>query len=146
MLWVVPKSAASLHSALLRAILRAPFTYISRVDTGSLINRFNSDLMFVDTLLPLDLFNTAAELFTATFQMILTAMVAYQALATLPALAIGIYLIQRVYLRTSKQLRHLDLEWKGHLHTQFGETTAGIITIRANNLDRGHARQVFGQA
>ncbi|EQL00063.1 canalicular multispecific organic anion transporter 1 [Ophiocordyceps sinensis CO18] len=132
MLKVVPKSAITLHSALLRATLRAPFSYISRVDTGSLINRFNSDLMFVDTFLPLDLFNTASEFFTAIFQMILTAMVAYQALAMLPVLAIAIYLIQRVYLRTSKQLRHLDLELKGHLHTQFGETTSGIITIRAN--------------
>ncbi|EQB48595.1 ABC transporter [Colletotrichum gloeosporioides Cg-14] len=132
MFFIVPTSASTLHASLLRTVLLAPFAFISRVDTGSLMNRFNQDLMFVDAFLPLDLFNTCAELFTSTFQLILVAIVSKQALAILPALFAVLYFIQRVYLRSSKQLRLLDLSWKADLHTKFGETVSGLSVIRAN--------------
>ncbi len=43
-------------------------------------------------------------------------------------------LIQKFYLRTSRQLRHLDLEAKSPLYTHFTETLAGGATIRAFGL------------
>ncbi|KAM0669638.1 hypothetical protein ACQRIU_000033 [Beauveria bassiana] len=142
MLGVVPASARSLHAALLKTTLGAPFSYISRIDTGNLLNRFNQDLLFVDGFLPLDLFNTVAELLTAMFQLILIAVVANEALAVIPVAALVLYIIQKLYLRTSKQLRNLDLESKGMLHTKFGETASGLITIRANGFV-GEMRQKF---
>ncbi|KAK2037259.1 canalicular multispecific organic anion transporter 1 [Colletotrichum somersetense] len=132
MFCIVPTSASSLHASLLRTILVAPFAVISRIDTGSLMNRFNQDLMFVDTMLPLDLFNTCAELFTSTFQLVLVAIVSKHALAVLPVISAVLYSIQRVYLRSSKQLRLLDLDSKAGLHTKFGETASGLSVIRAN--------------
>ena len=51
--------------------------------------------------------------------------------ATVPAILIAIYCIQFVYLRTSRQLRFLDLEAKSPLYTHFLETTQGLATIRA---------------
>ncbi|KAK1570181.1 canalicular multispecific organic anion transporter 1 [Colletotrichum navitas] len=132
MFCIVPTSASSLHASLLRTVLVAPFAFISRIDTGSLMNRFNQDLMFVDTMLPLDLFNTCAELFTSTFQLVLVAIVSKHALAVLPVISAVLYSIQRVYLRSSKQLRLLDLDSKADLHTKFGETASGLSVIRAN--------------
>lgn len=40
-------------------------------------------------------------------------------------------MIQRVYLRTSRQIRLMDLEAKAPLCTHFLETLAGIATVRA---------------
>jgi ATP-binding cassette subfamily C (CFTR/MRP) protein 1 len=48
-----------------------------------------------------------------------------------PFVAIVLYLIQRFYLRTSKQMRIMDLESKAPLYAHFTESTAGIATIRA---------------
>lgn len=132
MFFTVPASASSLHASLLRTILIAPFAYISRIDTGSLMNRFNQDLLFVDAQLPLDLFNTCAELFTSLFQLVLVGVISKQALTVLPVLVAVLYLVQRVYLRSSKQLRLLDLSSKADLHTKFGETASGLSVIRAN--------------
>lgn len=42
-----------------------------------------------------------------------------------------LYLLQKFYLRTSRQLRYLDLEAKSPLYTHFTETLAGGVTIRA---------------
>lgn len=44
--------------------------------------------------------------------------------------AVG-YLVQHFYLRTSRQLRHLDLEAKAPLCANFDETLLGNATIRA---------------
>lgn len=52
-------------------------------------------------------------------------------LAAFPLLALAVYAVQRVYLRTSKRIRHLDLEAKAPLYAQFTDTLAGIATIRA---------------
>lgn len=128
---VVPKSARSLHSRLLNTVMRASFPFMTKIDAGSLMNRFNQDLMFIDTALPMNLLNTASEFFTSFIQIILVTVAVYYTLAVLPFLCLLLYGIQNFYLRTSKQLRQLDLESKAALHSKFLETCSGISTLRA---------------
>ncbi len=101
--------------------------------------------VFVDTTLPLALFNTSAKLFTSLVQIVLIALASVQALSLIPPLFAVLYMIQRFYLRTSKQLRLLDLETKADLHTRLAETAAGITTIRAHGW-AGFAQQRFGES
>lgn len=51
--------------------------------------------------------------------------------ATVPITLIALYCVQKIYLKTSKQMRILDLEWKSPLYKQFTETLEGLSTIRA---------------
>lgn len=44
---------------------------------------------------------------------------------------VSVYMVQRFYLKTSRQLRLLDLEAKSPLYSHFMETLSGLITIRA---------------
>lgn len=62
---------------------------------------------------------------------VLIASGATYAAAIIPLCMLGIYMIQKFYLRTSRQMRHLDLETKSPLYRLFTETASGIITIRA---------------
>lgn len=48
-----------------------------------------------------------------------------------PILVVATYFLQKYYLRTSRQIRFLDLECKSPLFTQFTETLEGLSTIRA---------------
>jgi ABC-type multidrug transport system fused ATPase/permease subunit len=48
-----------------------------------------------------------------------------------PFLLGALYLIQKFYLRTSRQLRFMDLEAKAPLYSQFTESLSGLVTIRA---------------
>jgi ATP-binding cassette, subfamily C (CFTR/MRP), member 1 len=52
-------------------------------------------------------------------------------LATLPPVILVLYLLQKFYLRTSRQIRLLDLEAKAPLYSHFQETISGLATIRA---------------
>lgn len=51
--------------------------------------------------------------------------------ATLPAVVLSMWVIQKFYLRTSKQLRLLDLEAKAPLYSHFIESLTGLMTVRA---------------
>lgn len=48
-----------------------------------------------------------------------------------PALILAVYFLQKFYLRTSRQIRFLDIEYKAPLYTHFAETVEGLSTIRA---------------
>jgi len=48
-----------------------------------------------------------------------------------PIVLLALYLVQKFYLRTSRQLRLMDLEAKAPLYTLFEETLRGLSTIRA---------------
>lgn len=51
--------------------------------------------------------------------------------AALPFCLAIVYVVQKIYLRTSRQLRFLDIEAKAPLLSNFLETLDGIATIRA---------------
>lgn len=56
-------------------------------------------------------------------------------LLTIPILLFVLYHLQRVYLRTSRQLRLLDLESRSPVYSHFLETMEGLATIRAFGWD-----------
>lgn len=63
--------------------------------------------------------------------MILIGVGTVYAAISFPVVLISLYLIQKVYLRTSRQLRLLDLETKAPLYSLFEESLSGLTSIRA---------------
>lgn len=61
---------------------------------------------------------------------IITSATQYTA-AIIPFFLVALYFLQDYYLRTSRQMRHLDLEAKSPLYTLFMETGSGLQHIRA---------------
>ena len=64
-------------------------------------------------------------------QVILIAVASTYAAIAFPAIILAIYFIQKAYLRTSRQLRFLDLEAKSPLYSTFVECLGGLSTVRA---------------
>lgn len=55
---------------------------------------------------------------------------------TTPFLMIAVFILQHFYLRTSRQLRLLDLEAKSPLYSHFLESINGLTTIQAFGWQR----------
>lgn len=93
--------------------------------------RFSQDLELIDSDLPGAIDKT---LFSALQTIFTTALVfagsGYLA-CTLPACVLIIYGIQHFYLRTSRQLRHVDIEAKEPLFSHFLDTVTSVDSIRA---------------
>ncbi|KAK4444912.1 ABC multidrug transporter [Podospora aff. communis PSN243] len=130
---IVPRSGQNLHLSVLQSVMRAPISSLSGTTTGSLINRFSQDMNLVDMTLPATLTNVAFPLdLTGCLGVAALAIVAvsYSA-ATMPLLFVAVYYLQRFYLRTSRQLRLLDLEAKAPLYSHVLESLDGMASIRA---------------
>ncbi|KAJ5701557.1 hypothetical protein N7488_009105 [Penicillium malachiteum] len=128
---IVPFASRNLHTTVLRTCMRAPVSFLSSLDTGALITRFSQDMRLVDMILPRAFISTGCQFFGAIAQGATTiASLPYLA-ATLPLLFRVLYSIQKFYLRTSSQLRLLEIELKSPLYTHFIESLAGVTTIRA---------------
>lgn len=128
---MVPQSGENFHYRLLKTVLAAPLTFFSTTDTGVTLNRFSQDLQLVDMDLPLSALNFVAAFILCLAQIILIGVSSIYAAISFPVCFLFVYLIQKFYLRTSRQLRFLDLEAKSPLYSIFSETIAGLMTIRA---------------
>jgi ATP-binding cassette, subfamily C (CFTR/MRP), member 1 len=69
-------------------------------------------------------------------QVVLISVAARYFAAAVPFSLVVVYLIQRCYLRTSRQLRFLDLEAKSPLYSLFTDCISGLATIRAFGWQR----------
>lgn len=64
-------------------------------------------------------------------KLIILAVVAKYLAIVIPFAAALVYMTQKFYLRTSRQLRFLDIEAKAPLYTHFLELVSGAATVRA---------------
>ncbi|KAL3488090.1 P-loop containing nucleoside triphosphate hydrolase protein [Aspergillus germanicus] len=128
---MVPRSGEVFHKKLLKTVLSAPMLFFSVTDSGSILNRFSQDLQLIDMELPIAAINTFAIFVLCLCQMVFMGIASKYAAISFPFVLLTVYLIQKVYLRTSRQLRFLDLEAKAPLYSHFIDTLSGLATLRA---------------
>ncbi|PYH88676.1 putative ABC multidrug transporter [Aspergillus ellipticus CBS 707.79] len=128
---MVPKSGEVFHRKLLSTVLSAPMLFFSKTDSGAILNRFSQDLQLIDMELPIAAINTFATFALCIAQMILMAVASRYVAIAFPIVLLIVYLIQKMYLRTSRQLRYLDLEAKAPLFSHFTDCISGLVTLRA---------------
>ncbi|KAM3075096.1 hypothetical protein ACMFMF_005777 [Clarireedia jacksonii] len=128
---MIPRSAAYLHEQLLGAVENAPLSFLTSTDTGQIVNRFSQDLSVIDSELPIAGLIVANNVFMGIIQAILICISASYFSIAVPFVLTAMYLLQKFYLRTSRQIRLMDLEAKAPLYSNFLETLSGLVTIRA---------------
>ncbi|KAM0254479.1 hypothetical protein ACHAQJ_006761 [Trichoderma viride] len=123
-IWIVSikKAGANLHQDILRTLFRAPLRFFTDTDTGVTTNLFSQDLNLIDTELPDAVVSTLFSITQVIGQMAVMLTSSRYLAISFPFLLALLYMVQRFYLRTSRQLRLLDLEAKSPL---------GITTLRA---------------
>ncbi|KAE8374180.1 putative ABC transporter [Aspergillus bertholletiae] len=127
----VTKAGANLHQQALRTLIRAPLSFFTNTDTGVVTNLFSQDLNLIDTELPEATLNTLFCVFQSIGQAVVMLTSSVYLAISYPILGALLYFLQKYYLRTSRQLRLLDLEAKSPLYTHFLDTLKGIATLRA---------------
>ncbi|KAE8374500.1 P-loop containing nucleoside triphosphate hydrolase protein [Aspergillus bertholletiae] len=128
---MVPRSGENFHRKLLSTVLCAPMLYFSQTDSGAILNRFSQDLQLIDMELPVAAINAFVTFILCICQMVFIGIASKFAAISFPAVIIAVYFIQKTYLRTSRQLRFLDLEAKAPLYSHFADCLGGLVTLRA---------------
>ncbi|KAH6957100.1 P-loop containing nucleoside triphosphate hydrolase protein [Fusarium avenaceum] len=124
-------AGTALHQRAIHTVIAAPLRFFTKTDTGVVTNLFSQDMTLLDSDLPLALVNFSLDASNTVGSAFVVASASPYLAAGYPFLIGVLYLIQKFYLRTSRQLRLLDLEAKSPLYTHFTDTMKGIATIRA---------------
>lgn len=135
-MWIVliqlaPQSGSRLHARLLHIITSAPLSFFSVTDNGSILNRLSQDIQLIDKQLPPALQSIVTQISKLVMQIILLCVAERWLAVSLPVCMLVVYVVQKVYLRTSRQLRFLELEARAEVFSSFLETIEGIETIRS---------------
>jgi len=108
---------------------------------GDTINRFSQDIQLLDTELPYTLVGAVLQFLTAIGQCCVVVYGSPWSGIALPVVGVALYLLQRAYLPTSRQLRLLEIDAKGPLFSHFIETLNGLPTIRALRWTQAFAQR-----
>ncbi|KAL2131166.1 hypothetical protein VTI74DRAFT_5453 [Chaetomium olivicolor] len=128
---MITVSGSRLHKEALNTVINAPLRFFTTTDTGIVVNLFSQDMALVDSQLPQALINLVLTVFEVLGMAAVIATSSPYIAITYPALAAIMYVLQKFYLRTSRQIRLLDLEAKSPLYSHFIDTINGIATFRA---------------
>ncbi|KAJ5518059.1 ABC transporter integral membrane type 1 [Penicillium expansum] len=113
---------------------------IAVIAMGAFIG-FSQDMSLLDMQLPVAFGISLQNVLTCIAQGALIATGSGYMSVVIPFCIVAVWTIQAFYLRTSRQVRLLDLEAKAPLYAQFLETTEGLTTIRALCWQQGFADQ-----
>ncbi|KAI5358401.1 Putative AAA+ ATPase domain, ABC transporter type 1, transmembrane domain-containing protein [Septoria linicola] len=127
----VPKSSAQLHKQLLDSVMHATYNFFVNTDPGVTLNRFSNDMSIIEGELAGAFMQFTDGAASCLAGAALIAAGADYAAAAMPFVMAVLYMIQKFYLCTSRQMRFLELESQAPLLTHVTETLAGVTTIRA---------------
>jgi ABC-type multidrug transport system fused ATPase/permease subunit len=115
MLSIIKLSGSRLHEAAIRTVIAAPLRFFATTDIGVVTNLFSQDMNVLDNELPLALANTNVMVWLAVGAAAVAATSSTYILISYPFIGAAVFAVQKFYLRTSRQLRLLDLEMKSPL-------------------------------
>ncbi|KAL0930703.1 ABC transporter [Colletotrichum truncatum] len=127
---MISQSGKKLHTQALRTLIGAPLRLFSNTEAGTVANLFAQDIALIDSDLPMALTNFLLLVFAAMGMAAVIAISSPWLALSYPFLVGILYWIQTFYLRTSKQLRVLELEAKDPF-SHFINTLNGLATLRA---------------
>ncbi|KAJ3493495.1 hypothetical protein NLG97_g4700 [Lecanicillium saksenae] len=128
---IVPRTSMSLHKAFSETFMRSTLSFVTNTDSGSILNKYSQDMTILARALSA-LFSFCFYAFFGLVSQIAVILATSKWVAIAVAvLIVGSSALQYYYLRTSRQMRYLDLESHTPLYTQFLELSSGLRHIRA---------------
>ncbi|XP_075676248.1 multidrug resistance-associated protein 1-like isoform X2 [Dermatophagoides pteronyssinus] len=130
------RAAKLLHNDMLQRIMFAPMSFFDTTPTGRILNRFTKDIDVADNSLS---FNIRMTLMQFLRTIVSFAMISLEApiilIALIPILFLY-YIVQRLYIASSRQLKRIESITRSPIYHHFTETVNGISSIRAYGVEK----------
>eukprot|EP01126_Amoeba_proteus_P010747 TRINITY_DN14229_c0_g1_i7.p1 TRINITY_DN14229_c0_g1~~TRINITY_DN14229_c0_g1_i7.p1 ORF type:complete len:614 (+),score=115.29 TRINITY_DN14229_c0_g1_i7:116-1957(+) len=127
------RSSEKLHSACLKSMVAAPFSFFDTTPFGRIIARFSTDMTIIDTQLLFNLFQglqTAASILSVLIWLCIGSPFI---LVLVPVFVVFYWKLQNYYRRASIGIQRAEALSRAPLYSNFSETILGVATIRAWN-------------
>jgi ABC-type multidrug transport system fused ATPase/permease subunit len=124
-------ASSRLHGKLLKNVLKSPMSFFDTTPMGRVLNRFSKDIYVVDETIPRSLQSFIITLLNVLSTIIIIIVATPYFLAVIVPLLIVYFIIQRIYVNASRQLKRLESVSRSPIYSHFQETLGGVTTIRA---------------
>jgi len=125
------RASRVLHDGLLRTLLHTPVSFMDTTPLGRILNRCSQDVYVVDENLPDTYSSFFTTFMTVAGTVVLVVVVTPWFLAGILPLAAFYIFTQQYYVSTSRELQRLDSMSRSPIYAHFGESIAGVVTLRA---------------
>lgn len=112
---VTKLSGTKLHQYAIRTVTAAPLRFFATTDVGVITTLFSQDMTLLDEELPGALLDVVAMIWIVLGSAAIAATASPYVVISYPFIFTMAYYLQKFYLRTSRQLRLLELEAKSPL-------------------------------
>ncbi|KAL7292206.1 hypothetical protein TKK_0014159 [Trichogramma kaykai] len=125
------RSSQVLHDLAFRALVRTRMRFFDQNPSGRILNRFSKDMGSIDELLPRAMLDAGQYALMILGYLLVSCTVNPIFLAPIAVIAVIFYLLRRVYLKTSKNIKRLEGMTRSPVFTHLNATLNGLSTIRA---------------
>ncbi|KRZ73579.1 Multidrug resistance-associated protein 1, partial [Trichinella papuae] len=124
-------ASRDIHQSLLNNLLRSPMSFYDVTPLGRILNRIGKDIDVIDDTLPL----TARTWIMASLGVLSVLLVILISTpifaAVIVPIAILYYFLQKIYIRSSRQLKRIESITRSPVYSHFQESLTGAAVIRA---------------
>jgi len=130
-----------IHRELMEKVTHAKFRFFDSTPLGQIMNRFSKDIEAVDQEIAPVAVGVVHCLFSILTIVVLISVITPAFLIAGVFISILYFLIGKVYISSSRDLKRLESVQRSPLYQQFGETLSGMTTIRAYGDERRFIRE-----
>lgn len=115
LIFMITYSGTVLHKRAITTVVTAPLRFFATTDSGIVTNLFSQDMTLLDSELPMAFTNFTIDMADCIGMGFVIAAASPYLATGYPVLFAVLFFVQKFYLRTSRQIRLLDLECKSPL-------------------------------
>ncbi|KAI1286986.1 Multidrug resistance-associated protein 1 [Halotydeus destructor] len=125
------KASKILHDRMLDCVFRAPISFFDKTPSGRILNRFTKDIDNTDSRIRTIILQFVMTIFTNITALLMISVATAWFLPPFFLLGVVYSIVQKYYVRTSRQLRRLESNSRSPVYSHFAETVSGTTSIRA---------------
>jgi ABC-type multidrug transport system fused ATPase/permease subunit len=134
-----------IHRQLMDRVTHAKFRFFDSTPLGQIMNRFSKDIEALDQEVAPVAVGVVHCLFSVLTIVILISVITPAFLIAAVFITLIYFIIGKVYINASRDLKRLESVQRSPLYQQFGETLSGMTTIRAYGDERRFIRDNLNQ-
>ncbi|KAG0307031.1 hypothetical protein BGZ98_001224 [Dissophora globulifera] len=125
------RAARLLYRKLLLSVVRAPLRFFDTTPVGRIMNRFSKDFETVDGSIAGNCSQLLSLIMSVSSIIIVLAYITPLFVVVAATISVAYLAVGRKYIASSRELKRLHSVSRSPIYSTFGETLAGVATIRA---------------
>jgi ABC-type multidrug transport system fused ATPase/permease subunit len=135
------QASSRIHRKLMNSVTHARFRFFDSTPLGQIMNRFSKDIEAIDQEVAPCAVGVVHCLFSILTIVTLISVITPAFLIAAVFISVLYFMIGKLYINASRDLKRLDSVQRSPLYQQFGETLSGMTTIRAYGDERRFIRE-----